>query len=42
MTPVLPLYDRGGNKYEFEEDKDSDDEYLNQDFFESSIFWKHQ
>jgi hypothetical protein len=39
MTPVLPFHDKGGKKYEFEEDKDSDDEWMNQDFFESSAIW---
>lgn len=39
MTPVQPLNDKGIKKNEFEEEKDSDDEWMNQDFFESSIFW---
>ena len=43
MAPVLPLSsERNGKRHEFEDERDSDDEWLNQDFFESSYIWQHQ
>jgi hypothetical protein len=43
MAPVLPLTEKNGvKKHEFEDERDSDEEYLNQDFFESSYIWQLQ
>ena len=42
MTPVLPINEKNYKKYEFEDERDSDDEWMNQDFFESSYIWQYQ
>ena len=39
MQPVMSMNEKAYKKIEPEDDKDSEDEWMNQDFFESSIFW---
>ena len=42
MQPVLSMNDKAQKKIEPEDDNDSEDEWMNQDFFESSVFWQHE
>jgi len=42
LEPVLSLNEKAHRKIESESDKDSEDEWKNADFFESSIFWQHE
>ena len=42
LEPVLSLNEKAHRKIESESDKDSEDEWKNADFFESSIFWRHE
>ena len=42
LAPVLSQNEKAHRKIESESDKDSEDEWKNADFFESSIFWKHE
>ena len=39
MQPVLSMSDKFQKKVELEDEQDSEDEWMNQDFFESSVFW---
>jgi hypothetical protein len=43
---VSPIYMKNQKQIEFnkkdKEETDSDDEYQQKDFFESSVFWKHE
>ena len=42
LVPVLSRNEKAHRKVESESDKDSEDEWKNADFFESSIFWRHE